>query len=436
MKLRLKYNLFIGPLLVLIVIVLGLALFKPDEAEVKKPPHLRVQLFLMPYTKGLKELESDFEAKTGMTVDITVVGTTVYENRIVLSFLGKTGDLDVVHAPSVHLQRWVKAGWLMPITDKVNALDDKSDFFKGPLDTFLVNDEYWGMPFFAETGMMTYRKDILSKAGYPSGPATWDDVLKIGEKLKKGKVAPFAMRGAAGQGDNMFVFPMIMRAYGGKFFADYPKDLTVAINSPQNLQALEVYSRLMNAYGPKGVGNFKVEELTAAMQGGQVAMVVDSTAIAARTLDPKESQFANKMGIAAVPRGPEGRFPALAVHGFAIPSDARNPEASFAFIKWATSPDVMRKIALSNAYPDITRASVTRDPKIIAKYKSIHPDFMRLRDAALKETIAHYRPLLSEWPEIGAAVGDYINAAINGVMSNKTALKDSERDMKDIMTDD
>jgi len=71
---------------------------------------LNVVLFSMPYTQGLAELGADFEAKTGHTVNIEVVGQDVFESRITLSFTGKTGDLDVVHTPVIQVQRWIEAG--------------------------------------------------------------------------------------------------------------------------------------------------------------------------------------------------------------------------------------------------------------------------------------------------------------------------------------
>lgn len=396
---------------------------------------LNVVLFSMPYTQGLAELEADFEAKTGHTVNIDVVGQDVFESRITLSFTGKTGDLDVVHTPVIQVQRWIEAGWLHPITANVDAMDTKDDILAGPLDAYLVNGERWALPFFAETGMMAYRTDLLAAAGYDSAPETWAEMLEVGAALKANDQAAIAMRVAPGQGFNMFVYPMIMRAYGGTFFADYPTDLTPNMNTPEGLEGLNVYSTLMNEYGPQGIGNFNFGEVAAAMQSGQVAMIVDGTSIVAQSLDPEKSQFADQISIAAVPSGPNGRSPAIAVHGLGVPADAPNPEASFAFIEWATSEDVLTQIALSQSYPDFTRASVAQNADVIAKYEGIHPEFLNLKVQMLGDAIGHYRPLLPQWPQIGATVGENINAAVNGIMSNEEALAASDQDIADILAE-
>lgn len=394
---------------------------------------INVVLFSMSYTQGLAKLADDFEEKTGIKANIEVVGQDVFENRITLTFTGKTDDLDVVHTPVIQLQRWVAADWLQPMTKAVDGMDSKDDILAGPLDAYKVNGEQWALPFFAEAGMMAYRKDLLADAGYDTPPATWGEVLEAAAAVNKDGVAGAAMRVAPGQGFNMFVFPMIMRAYGGKFFANYPDDLTPAINSPETLKGLEVYSSLMNDFGPPGIGNFNYNEVAAAMQTGQVAMIFDGTAVAAWTLDPSKSQYSDKIDLAPVPTGPEGRSPAIAVHGLGIPAGAPNPDLSFKFIEWATSSEVLTKIAINEAFADFTRASVASNADVIAKYESIHPKFLDLKVQMLGDAIGHYRPLLPQWPELGAAIGENINAAINGLMSNEEALEAAQEEMAEIL---
>ena len=51
----------------------------------------------------------------------------------------------------------------------------------------------------------------------------------------------------------------------------------------------------------------------------------------------------------------------------------------------------------------------------------------------LGDAIGHYRPLLPQWPQLGAAIGENINAAINGLMSNEEALAAAEVEMIEIL---
>ncbi|PZX11258.1 multiple sugar transport system substrate-binding protein/sorbitol/mannitol transport system substrate-binding protein [Palleronia aestuarii] len=414
------------------MLLLGSTALAPIAANAQDR-EVNVLLFSMPSTRGLAALADDFEAETGITANIDVVGQDVFESRITLSFTGGARDIDVVHTPVIQVQRWVEAGWLEPVTDTVEGLEDKDDILSGPLEAYQVNGDYYGLPFFAETGLMAYRKDLLDAAGVEA-PETWDEMLEVAKAVDSDETAAIAMRVAPGQGFNMFVFPMLMRAYGGKFFADYPDDMTPALDSPENLEALNTYITLMNDYGPQGIGNFNFPEVVAALQNGQAAMTVDGTSIVSQAVDPAASQFADEFVLALPPGGPAGRSPAIAVHGLGIPAGSENAETAAEFIKWATSTETLTKLAINEAFPDFTRASVAENAEVQAKYAEVQEDFLDLRIEALNLAIGHYRPLIPTWPEIGAAIGENVNAAVNGQMSPEEALEAAQEEMEIILS--
>jgi ABC-type glycerol-3-phosphate transport system substrate-binding protein len=394
---------------------------------------INVALFGHPFNNGLQKLAADFEAQTGIRANIDVVGQDVFESRINLSFTGGTGDIDVVHTPAIQFQKWIAAGWLLPVTNYLGEMAGKDDILAGPLDTYKLKGEQWGMPFGAGTGLMTYRKDLLDAAG-KAAPQTWEDMLDVAAAVNSPEVAAVALRAAPGQGFNMFIFPMIMRAYGGKFFADYVNDdLTPAINSPEVLEALKLYIKLLNEYGPAGVGTYNFAEITAGMQAGKLAMTVEGTGIVGQLIDPEKSKFAANMGIALPPGGPAGRSPAIAVHGLGIPSSSKNPDAAAKFISWATSTETVRKITLAEPFIDFVNGSLSTDSDVVAKYSKNQPDLLKLINEALSLAIGHYRPLLPQWGEIGAAVGENINGALNGLSTPEEALEMAQDEMNSIM---
>jgi ABC-type glycerol-3-phosphate transport system substrate-binding protein len=394
---------------------------------------VNVVLFGMPYTRGLQAIAGDFEEETGIKANIEVIGQDVFENRITLSFTGATGDIDVVHTPVIQVQRWVAANWLKPLTEEVDAMSVKDDILAGPLDAYVVNGERWAVPFMAGTGLMTYRKDLMDAAGLEV-PETWEEMLEVAAAIHNDETAAIAMRAVPGQGFNMFIFPMVMRAYGGKFFEDYVGgDLTPAIDSPENLEALKIYIKLLNDYAPQGAGNFNFAEVLAGAQNGQIVFAVEGTGVVSQIVDPEKSKFADVTGLALPPGGPEGRSPAIAVHGLGVPASASNPDAAAKFIEWAVSTETVTKISLAEPFPDFTTGTVAENEEVLAKYAAVHPDFLKLRVEALDLAIGHYRPLVPEWPALGAAIGENINAAINGLMSPEEALAAAEQEMADIL---
>ncbi len=394
---------------------------------------LNILMFSMSYTRALAELESDFENKTGIKANINIIEQNMFERSMASSFNNGNQAIDVVHVPAIQLQKWINAGWLQPVSDKLEAMPTKGDLLSGPLDSFLVNDSYWGIPFLAATSVMAYRKDILEEAGYTSPPKTWEEVYEIAQNIHTEKTAGAAMRAVPGQGFNMFVYPQIMRAFGGKFFKNYPTDLTPAMNSPEGVEALDFYTKLLQNYGPSGIENYNTNDIVAAMHSGKVAMVFDGTGPISRILNPEKNKFIDKIEIAAIPEGPYGRFPAIAVHGMGIPMNAENPDAAFAFIEWATSEEVATKIAMRANFADFTRTSVADNPEIIKKFSEIHPNFIKLKLQMLSEAIPHYRPLIEQWPAIGLVVGENINDAFNGLVTSEEALEASDEDIAEIM---
>ena len=210
-------------------------------------------------------------------------------------------------------------------------------------------------------------------------------------------------------------------------------DLTPAINSPETLEALNIYIELINQYGPPGAGNFNFAEVIAAAQNGQIVFSVEGTGAAAQVFDPEKSKFADKTGFALPPGGPAGRSPAIAVHGLGVPASAKNPELSAKFIEWAVSDETVTKIALSEPFSNFTTGTVAQNPDVIEKYSKVHPDFLKIQGEALNLAIGHYRPLLPEWPALGAAIGENINAAVNGLITPEEALEAAEEEMADIL---
>lgn len=103
------------------------------------------------------------------------------------------------------------------------------------------------------------------------------------------------------------------------------------------------------------------------------------------------------------------------------------------FIEWAVSTETMTKIALSEAFANFTTIPVAENADVIAKYESVHPNFLKVQADALNLAIGHYRPLLPQWPALGQAIGENINAAVNGLVSPEEALKNAEQEMKDIL---
>jgi len=388
------------------------------------------------YNRGLKQFVPEFEKATGIKVNLEIVGQQVHEQRTQLDFAGKTGSIDVAYMPFIFMQKWAKAGWIRPLDEFVKQ-DEKAlnlnDFIPSTLEALKWDGKLWGLPCFAEAGLMAYRKDVFAKYGINEPPKTWEELLKVAAKIHSPEIAAIVMRGQRGQGLNMFIYPMFMWAYGGSYFKDYPKDMTPVLDREENVKALEIYTKLLREYSVPGAGNFSYPDVVAAIQSGKAAIAIDGTSIVGQFLDPKKNKFADQMGIAMVPGGPAGVSPCMSVHAFAISAFSKHPKEAWEFIKWATSSEVQRKVALSELerYPDYTRLSVANDPEVLKRYNI--GNIATLRVEALKLARSDYRPLIPEWPEVGDVIGAQVSAAVNGITDPRTALKKANEGVMEIM---
>jgi ABC-type glycerol-3-phosphate transport system substrate-binding protein len=389
------------------------------------------------FNRELKKVAPEFEKETGIKVVVEPLGQQLFEQRIQLDFAGNTGSIDAVYMPAPFVQKWAKAGWAKPLDELVKQDEQKiniNDFVASTLEAMKYDKKLYALPAFAEVGMMAYRKDILQKNGFNEPPKTWDELLTVVEKIKSSdsSMGPFVARAQRGQGLNMFIFPMFMWGYGGSFYNNYPNDMTPVLDSDKNVKALEVYSTLINKYGPQGAGNFSYPEVISAMQSGKAAIAIDGSSTLISLLDPTKNKFANQTILTKIPAGPAGITPCNVVHGMAVSNFSKNSNEALQFIEWATSSETLKKMALGTEnYTDYPRESVANDKEVMAKYNKMN--FTTLRMESLKAAKGDYRPLTQEWDEIGDVIGTYVNYAANGAKDAATAMKEANEDVTEIV---
>ncbi|MFC4601058.1 ABC transporter substrate-binding protein [Cohnella hongkongensis] len=396
---------------------------------------LNIVLFDNLTNQGISALSHEFEEKTGIKANITLLGQDVAEKRMQLDFIGNTGALDVAYMSFIMMQSWVKAGWVVPLDEYIQANTDveMDDFATAPVESLSLNGQIWALPSFAETGLMAYRQDILESKGIATPPDTWTEFMDAAKAIHTNETAAVALRGKRGQGLNMFIFPSMMWGFGGSYFKNYPDDMTPILDRPENVEALRFYSDLVQNYSPQGASNFSFAEVISAYQQGKAAMTVDGTSIISQLFDRETSKYAEQTKVALVPQGPGGRSPMIAVHGLAIPKSSDKKEAAFEFIKWATSAEVQKKVAMNDYWMDFTRNSVAEDPEIVQKYDLDGGNFMKLRSESLNLARSDYRPLIPEWPQIGDIIAAQVNAAATGAASAEVVLKEANKQVAEVL---
>jgi multiple sugar transport system substrate-binding protein len=58
-------------------------------------------------------------------------------------------------------------------------------YFKGIWDTNVMDSIVYGIPWYVDTRVLFYRKDILENVGYKNPPRTWEELYDVSKKIKK-----------------------------------------------------------------------------------------------------------------------------------------------------------------------------------------------------------------------------------------------------------
>src|SRR5258708_2826085 len=249
----------------------------------------------------LKKLSPKFEEKNpDIKLNWVIVEENVLRQRVTTDVSTGSGQFDIVFIGLYETPIFAKRGWLRP-TGSLPADFDLEDVFKSLRDGLSYEGKLYALPFYGESSMLMYRKDLLEEKGLkmPDQPK-YEDIKKIAEALtdKSKGFYGITLRGKPGWGENMAFVDTLINTFGGTWF-DMKWNPT--IDTPEWKKALTFYIELMKADGPPGpMANGFNENLTL-MTSGQAAMWNDAPVAGAKLENAKGPQVAGKMGYAPSP---------------------------------------------------------------------------------------------------------------------------------------
>lgn len=94
---------------------------------------------------------------------------------------------DLCQLGNTWLPELVTLGVLEPLDARVavSKAIDPHDYFPGIWDTNVIGDELYGIPWYIDTRLLFYRKDILARAGFDHPPRTWAEWARQMAAIKK-----------------------------------------------------------------------------------------------------------------------------------------------------------------------------------------------------------------------------------------------------------
>ena len=133
------------------------------------------------------ELVRDFEREhPGIRVEVQAIPMTAAHEKLLTAWAAD-GLPDICQLGNTWIPEFATLGALEPLQARVDAspMIDQTDYFEGIWDTSVVGGQLLGVPWYVDTRLLFYRKDILAEAGFDPPPTTWAEWERAMAAIKR-----------------------------------------------------------------------------------------------------------------------------------------------------------------------------------------------------------------------------------------------------------
>ncbi|AJE87018.1 sugar binding protein [Streptomyces albus] len=381
--------------------------------------------------KVLKPELAKFEKQTGIKVKLEVVPWSELLNRILTATTSGQGP-DVLNIGNTWSASLQATGALLPWDGKnFESIGGRDRFVESALQsTGAPGQAPAAVPLYSMAYALYYNKQLFKEAGIAEPPATWDELVAAGQKVRAEKGVWGLGAEGANPSENIHQVFVLGKQHGADFFtpegeADFTSKGAVA--------AVKQYVDLMAKDKVIAPGNaeYAQNQSVSDFAKGRTAMLLWQTASASlKTMGMKDSEW----GLAPAPvrsgspgSGAQVNSMAAGIN-MAVFKSTRNLDGAKAFVKFMTG-DAEQKI-LNKAYGSIPPVkSAQRDSFFHTPVTS-----------ALRETLATSAAALPQVPDesqfetaVGSAVKELLADAAAGrsvtTASVRAALDKAQQQM-------
>lgn len=384
----------------------------------------------------MQKLTDDFTSKNpGIELEWVTLEENALRQKVTTDIATKGGQFDVMTIGTYEVPIWAERDWLVPLEGLGDDydVDDILPAIRGGLS---VDDKLYAAPFYGESSMVMYRKDLMEKAGMemPEAP-TWEFIGKAARAMtdKDNEIYGVCLRGKAGWGENMAFLTATANSFGARWF---DMEWNPQFDTQPWADTLNYYVDLMNDAGPPGSSSNGFNENLTLFQNGQCGMWIDATVAASFVTNADDSKVADQVGFALAPDnglGKRGNW--LWAWSLAIPAGTEKEESAKKFVAWATSKAYLELVAANEGWANVppgTRTSLYENPE----YQKVPFAAMTLASIQAADPT---NPTVEEVPYVGVqfvaipefqgiatSVGQQFAAALAGQSSVEDALKNAQ----------
>jgi sorbitol/mannitol transport system substrate-binding protein len=384
----------------------------------------------------MQKLSKVFEqANPDITIKWVTLEESVLRQRVTKDVESNGGQFDVMTIGMYETPIWTKRGWLKEI--QTDASYDIEDLLPAMRRGLSVNGKLYASPFYGESSMLIYRKDLADKAGMSlSDRPKWTEVRALAAKIHDPQNGVFGicLRGKPGWGDNMTIVSTMANSFGGQWF---DMNWRPQLDSKPWKEAVAFYIALLHDYGPQNSSENSFNEILGLYNAGKCGIWVDATIAASFITNPKLSKVASRVAFTQAPwmvttRGANW----LWAWALAIPASTTKAAEAERFVRWATSKEYIRLVGKTNgwaAVPSGTRKSTYSNAGFISGASFALSERLAIDSANSVDNTLPKSPYVGiqfaaipEFQSIGSAVGQEISRALTKQITVDAALKNAQ----------
>ncbi len=377
---------------------------------------------------NMQTVAEAYSAETGVELNWVSLEESVLREQVTSDTATGGGQYDIINIGMQEAPIWGAAGWIEPLN--FSSEYDVDDILPAMRNGLSHEGTLYAAPFYGESSMVMYRKDLTDAAGVAiADNDSWDNVKAAAAAIHNPDAGVYGacLRGKPGWGDNMAFITTVVNSFGGAWF---DADGRPQLDSAEWNAAINFYVDLLGNYGPPGSEGNSFNEILALYNEGKCGMWIDAT-IAASFLEVDGVAYAQSPN-AGNPVGANW----LWAWAMAIPAGSPNAEAAADFIEWATSKEYVKAVGNHAEFgwgsvPTGQRASTYAIPEFQAAASFAAAELAAIESAApgvtdLKPYVGVQFASIPEFPEVGSAVAQEMAAALSGAKSVEDALAASQ----------
>ncbi len=416
---------------------LGFGLLSATAVLAQSASELTIAIVNNGHMINMQKVAEAYTAKTGVKLNWVSLEEGVLREQVSSDTATGGGQYDIINIGMQEAPIWGKKGWIQPL--EFGAEYDMDDMLPAIRNGLSADGTLYAAPFYGESSMVMYRKDLTDAAGVTiKDNDSWDNIKAAAAAInnpEKG-IYGICLRGKPGWGDNMAFVTTMVNSFGGAWF---DKDMHPTIDSAQWKAAINFYVDLLRSYGPPGSEGNSFNEILALYNEGKCGMWIDAT-IAASFLKVPGVAYAQSPN-AGTPVGANW----LWAWAMAVPAGSPNADEAKKFIEWATSKEYILAVANHPEFgwgsvPTGTRKSTYAYPEFQAAAPFASAELAAIESAApeatdIKPYVGVQFAAIPEFPEVGGAVAQEIAAALTGAKTVDEALAAAQSAADKIMSE-